>query len=70
MRRAHHITQKMPSSGMLHRVAIVRIYDSEGIATPIIMVPRIGELGTTVSRNKQPKYALNKYYFFAACVGC
>jgi hypothetical protein len=38
----------MPSSGMLHRGALVRIDDSEERSTSIIRVSRIGKLGTTL----------------------
>jgi hypothetical protein len=40
----------MPSSGMLLRVALVRI-DSEDLSASIIRVIRIGELGTTLAVN-------------------
>jgi hypothetical protein len=36
----------MPSSGMLYRVALVRIDVSEELSASIIRVTRIGELGT------------------------
>jgi hypothetical protein len=39
----------MASSGMLHRVALVRTDVSEELGTSIIMVTRIGELGTTLA---------------------
>jgi hypothetical protein len=52
----------METSGMLRRVALVRIDVSEELSDPIIRVTRIGELGTT----KKYKVTL---YFFVACVG-
>jgi hypothetical protein len=39
----------MPSSGMLHRVALVRADVSEELSASIIRVTRIGELGTTLA---------------------
>jgi hypothetical protein len=36
----------MVSSGMLHRVALVRTDDSEELSASIIGLTRIGELGT------------------------
>jgi hypothetical protein len=39
----------MPSSGMLHRVVLVRIDVSEECIASIIRVTRIGELGTTLA---------------------
>jgi hypothetical protein len=39
----------MPSSGMLHRVALVITYVSEERNASIIRVTRIGEVGTTVA---------------------
>jgi hypothetical protein len=47
---------RMVSSGMLRRVALVRIDVSEELSPSFIRVTRIGEPGTT-------------RYFFAACVG-
>jgi hypothetical protein len=38
----------MPSSGMLHRVALVRTDVSNELSVSIIRVTRIGELGTTL----------------------
>jgi hypothetical protein len=40
---------KMPSSGMLRRVALVRIDVSEEFGASIIRVTRIGEIGTTLA---------------------
>jgi hypothetical protein len=39
----------MPSSGMLHRVALVGTDVSEELSTYTIWVTRIGELGTTLA---------------------
>jgi hypothetical protein len=39
----------MMSSGMLHRVALVRIDVSEELSASFIRVKRIGELGTILS---------------------
>jgi hypothetical protein len=39
----------MPSSGILHRVALVRTDVSEEHSAPIIRVTRFGELGTTLT---------------------
>jgi DNA-binding TFAR19-related protein (PDSD5 family) len=39
----------MASSGMLRRVALVRIDVSEELSSAIIRVTRIGELGTTLA---------------------
>jgi hypothetical protein len=41
----------MSSSGMLHRVALVRTDVSEEFIAPIMRVTRIGELGTLVTIN-------------------
>jgi hypothetical protein len=44
----------MPSSGMLHRVALVRTDVSEKCIASIIRVIRIGELGTlAVTSNRR-----------------
>jgi hypothetical protein len=39
----------MASSGMLRRVALVRTDVSEELSASLIMVTRIGELGTTLA---------------------
>jgi hypothetical protein len=39
----------MPSSGMLHRVALVRTEVSEKLSASFIKVTRIGELGITLA---------------------
>jgi hypothetical protein len=39
----------MPSSGMLRRVAVVRIEVSEERMASIVRMTRIGELGTTLA---------------------
>jgi hypothetical protein len=43
-----HIS-RMPSSGMLRRVALVRTDVSEELSASFIRVTRIGELGTTLA---------------------
>jgi hypothetical protein len=62
----------MPSSGMLHHVALVRTDVLEKRSTSIIRATRISELGTTLAVTKQLMNAAKKYFvsFFAACVGC
>jgi hypothetical protein len=40
---------RMPSSGMLHRVALVRTDVSEELSASFIKVTRIGQLGTTLA---------------------
>jgi hypothetical protein len=52
----------MPSSGMLHRVTLVRTDVSEERSASIISVTRIGELGTTL--------AVTNNSHNAAWVGC
>jgi hypothetical protein len=52
----------MASSGMLHRVALVRTEVSEELSRSIIRVTRIGELGkSAVTSNRST---------LRACVGC
>jgi hypothetical protein len=41
-----NLGRRIPSSGMLHRVALVRTNNSEEIIASIIGVTIIGELGT------------------------
>jgi hypothetical protein len=53
--------RRMVSSGMLHRVAVVRTDVSEEPSASFTRVTRIGELGTTLATT---------WYFFAGCVGC
>jgi hypothetical protein len=43
------VTIKMPSSGILRRVVFVRTNVSEEGSASIILVTRIGELGTTLA---------------------
>jgi hypothetical protein len=45
----NQITSRMPSSGMLRRVALVIIDVTEGRSASIIMVTRRGEVGTTLA---------------------
>jgi hypothetical protein len=52
----------MASSGILRSVALVITDVSEKLSASIIMVTRIGELGTLA--------VTSNLYFFAACVGC
>jgi hypothetical protein len=42
----------MPASGMLHRVALVRIDVSEERSASIISLTIIGEVGTTIARSE------------------
>jgi hypothetical protein len=60
------------SSGMLRHVALVRTDVSEELSASFIRVTRIGELGATlaVTSNRHTLRRNNKWYFFAACVGC
>jgi hypothetical protein len=44
----------MVSSGMLHRVALVRVDVSEEPSASFIRVTRIGELGTTLAVTSNP----------------
>jgi hypothetical protein len=46
---------RMASSGMLHRVALLRTDVSEELSASFVRVTRIGELGTTlaVTRNRR-----------------
>jgi hypothetical protein len=50
----------MASSGMLHRVALVRIDVSEELSVSIIRVTRIGELGTTLAVLRQRTSVLTR----------
>jgi hypothetical protein len=52
----------MPSSGILRRVALVRIDVSEEPSASVITVIRIGELGTTLAVTSKPTHAARKYY--------
>jgi hypothetical protein len=53
---------KMPSSGMLRRVALVNTDVSEELSASIIRVTRIGKLGTVL--------AVLTLYLFVVCIGC
>jgi hypothetical protein len=53
--------KKMPSPGILRRVALVRSNVSEERIASIIRMSRIGKIGTTLAVTQ---------YFFAPCVGC
>jgi hypothetical protein len=46
-RHSHFDSRRMPSSGMLRRVALVRTDVSEELSASFIRVTRIGELGIT-----------------------
>jgi hypothetical protein len=62
----------MVSSGLLHRVALVRTDVSEEPGASI-RVTRIGELGTTqaaTSNRRTLRRNTVTWYLFAACVGC
>jgi hypothetical protein len=59
-----HASRRTASSGMLHRVALVRKDVSEGLRASI-RVTRIGELGTTLAVTSNRSLA---WYFFAACL--
>jgi hypothetical protein len=56
----------MVSSGMLSRVALVRIHVSEELRESFIRVTRIGELGTTLAvtsnRHTQRAASLNQTF--------
>jgi hypothetical protein len=53
--RSDFISRRMPFSGMLRRVALVRFDISEELSASIIWVTRIGELGTTLAvTNNRP----------------
>jgi hypothetical protein len=55
----------MPSSGMLHRVTVVRIDVSEELSASVIRVTRIGELGTlTVSSSVRRLLVTAKRFVF------
>jgi hypothetical protein len=61
----------MASSGMLRRVALVRIDVWEELSASNIRVTRIGELGTTLAvTSNRRKLRRITWYFFAASVGC
>jgi hypothetical protein len=62
----------MTSSGMLHRVALVRTDVSAELSASFIRVTIIGELGTTlaVTSNTHAAEEILTLYFFAACVTC
>jgi hypothetical protein len=49
MHQTKNLTRRMTYSGMLRRVALVRIYVSEELSASIIRVTRIGELGTALA---------------------
>jgi hypothetical protein len=59
------VLQRMPSSGMLGSVALVRTDVSEERIASVIRVIRIGEIATlAVSSNR------STFHFFAAFFGC
>jgi hypothetical protein len=47
--KEEHDYGRMPSSGMLHHVALVRTHVSEELSASFIRVTRICELGTTLA---------------------
>jgi hypothetical protein len=51
----------MPSSGMLHRVALVRTDVSEELSSSIIRVTRIDELGTKLAVNSNQRASVASY---------
>jgi hypothetical protein len=59
----------MASSGMLRRVALVRIDVSEELSASVIGVTRIGELGTLAVTSNRCTLRRNTITL-AACVGC
>jgi hypothetical protein len=56
------------SSGMLRRVALVKIDVSEELSASFIKVTRIGEIGTTLAVTSN-RHTLEEILFLA-CVGC
>jgi hypothetical protein len=69
----------MASSRMLRHVALVRTYVSEDLSASIIMVTRIGELGTTLAttsnrratrRNIPEDTILQPSFSFCRCLVC
>jgi hypothetical protein len=60
----------MVSSGMLHRVALVRTDVSEELSSSFITVTRIGELGTTLAVTSNIPNTKLTWYFFTVYVGC
>jgi hypothetical protein len=63
------VGERMASSGMLRRVALIRTDVSEELSASFIRVTRIDELGTTLPVTSN-RLTLPTGYFFAACVGC
>jgi hypothetical protein len=57
----------MPSSGMLHRVALVTTDVSEELSAFIIRVTKLGELGTTlaITSNRRTLQRNTKYFVLA-----
>jgi hypothetical protein len=61
----------MASSGMLHRVALVRTDVSKELSDSIIRATIIGELGMlAVTSNRRTLRRRLTLYFFVACVSC
>jgi hypothetical protein len=62
--------QRMASSGMLRRVALVRTDVSEDLSDSFVRVI-ICEIRTTLAvTSNRRTLRKNTKYFFAACVGC
>jgi hypothetical protein len=65
-----HNDWRMPFSGILHRMALVRTNVLEEHSASIIRVTRIGELGTALAITSNQCTLQRNKYFFVACIGC